>query len=296
MKLFVAFWLFCIGVMAQDLIEFDYEADIYYSNLSAFIDLDKDANITDGTTLSEVQIYKDLMQKTFHPNIFLVEASLHPMAYAGVWYRDHYPQKYEKANINDFNIIKALTAGWEEPYSLSFFLGRMMVFKRQNATHIGKNRAFIGYLFTIGNRSIKDNQEYHNRWINVEFKLKGTRELEEKDLDWSFRLGYRHNQNNDFTDTVYIGARRSSIDFTKPLWSLRYNSAFEALLECSAKDLAVTKAELLIEKKFPLSFSEKITFGLGIGYLYYSGKRYSGDLKEEGIDRHQLILRPNLKW
>jgi len=282
--------------MAQELIEFDYEADIYYSNVSAFIDLDKDANITDATNFSEVAIYNTLVQKTFQPNIFLVEASLHPMAYAGVWYRNNYPQKYEKSTINDFNIIKALTAGWEEPYSLSFFLGRMMVFKRQNATHIGKNRAFIGYLFTIGNRSIKDNQEYHNRWINVEFKLKGTRALENKDLDWSFRLGYRHNQNNDFTDTLYIGARRSSIDFNKPLWSLRYNSAFEALLEWSAKTFDITKGELILEKKWPLHWNEKVTFGLGLGYLYYSGKRYSGALKEEGIDKHQLILRPNLKW
>ncbi len=51
----------------------------------------------------------------------------------------------------------------------------------------------------------------------------------------------------------------------------------------------------MLEKKWPLSGSEKLSFGLGIGYLYNSGEKYSGSLKEEGIDNHQLILRPNFK-
>jgi hypothetical protein len=294
----VAFiFIFVISLFGENnQIDWDYELDIYYSNIYTYLNLDKDKNITDATNYSEAQIYTNLVKKTFKPNIFLIEASFHPMSWAGVWYRRHYPQKYENANIDNFNIVKALTAGWEEPYSISFFVGRMMIFKNKKSRHIGKNRAFIGYLLTIGNKSIKDNMDYNNKWINFEFKLKGTRELEDKDLDWSFRIGYRHNDNNDFVDTVYLGARRSSIDFNKSIWSLRYNSAFESMVEFSAKNFDLTKVELILEKKWPLKFTEKLTFGLGIGYLYYGGNRYEGDLKEEGIDNHQLILRPNLKW
>ena len=281
---------------AQDLIDYDYELDIYYSNVSAFIDLDRDHNVTDATNFSEIQIYSNLIQHTLSPNIFLVELSFHPMSWAGVWYRKNYPDKYEKSNINDFNIVKALTAGWEEPYSISFFMGRMMVFRNAKSRHIGKNRAYIGYLLTLGNKSIKDNLSYNDNWANFEFKLKGTRELENKDLDWSFRFGYRHHQNTNFVNTVYLGARRSSIDYKKSIWSLRYNSAFETLIELSTKTYDLTKAELILEKKWPMTFPTKMTFGLGIGYLYYGGNRYTGELKEEGVDTHQLILRPNLKW
>ena len=286
--------LFCITLFAENIVEYDYELDIYYSNISAYLDLDRDHNITDATNFSETEIYSDLLSKTLSPNIFLVELSLHPMAWGGVWYRKQYPDKYEEANINNFNLVKALTAGWEEPYSVSFFVGRMMIFRNKQSRHIGANRAFIGYLLSLGNKSIKDNFSYHDNWANVEFKLKGTKQLKNRDLDWSFRLGYRHHSNNDFVDTVYIGARRSSLDFNKSIYSLRYNSAFETLLECSTKNMKITKGEFIVEKKFPMG--KKVAFGLGVGYLYYGGNRYQNELLDEGIDRHQLILRPNFSW
>lgn len=278
-------------------VEFDYELDAYYSNVSAFINLDRDTNITDGTRLTEKQIYTKLLHNTFSPNIFLIEASFHPMAWGGIWYRKNFPTKYTQATINDFNIIKAITAGWEEPYSLSFFIGNMLVFKRRNADHIGKNRAYMGLLCTLGNRTIKDNLQYNDNWVNIEYKLKGTRELIGKDLDWSFRAGYRYHKSNDFTNTLYLGARRSSINFSKSLWSICYNSAFDTLIEVDDKLFTLTKAQILLEKKWPIyRWGEHVTLGLGIGYLYYGKHRYSDRLQKEGYNAHQLILRPNLKW
>ncbi len=276
-------------------VSFDYELDAYYSNVSAFLSLNPDRNITDATGFSETQIYSHLLKKSLSPNIFLIEASFHPMAWGGVWYRKHYPQKYTKTSINDFNIVKALSAGWEEPYSLSFFIGRMLLFRKKESSHIGKNRAYMGVLLSIGDKSIKDNLSYTDHWYNIEYKLKGTRDLLKKDLDWSFRTGYRHHTKKEFVNTLYIGARRSSIDYDKPLCSLRYNSAFDVMIECDDIYFNLTKAQLLLEKKWPLK-RYNTTFGMGIGYLYYSGSRYRGDLKEEGVDKHQLILRPNLTW
>lgn len=297
MKFIVFFLLVPIVCLADSPVEFDYELDLYYSNVSAFIDLDRDKNITDGTDMSEKQIYSQLLKNSLSPNIFLTELSFHPMSWGGVWYRKHYPERYTKASIDNFNIIKALTAGWEEPYSISFFVGRMLVFKQKHAHHIGKNRAYMGLLVTLGNKTIKDNKAYEDNWINVEYKLKGTRELERKDLDWSFRIGYRYHNSDDFANNLYIGARRSSIDFYKSIWSLIYNSAFDTLLEVDDKRFSLTKAQIILEKKWPLTaWGKNVTFGLGIGYLYYGKYRYSQALQKEGYDEHQLIFRPNLKW
>ncbi|SFV50670.1 hypothetical protein MNB_SM-7-1145 [hydrothermal vent metagenome] len=296
MKRVLFLLFFNIALFAKTPVEFDYELDAYYSNVSAFLNLQKDDNITDGTHLSEYQIYKGLLQNSLSPNIFLLEASLHPMALGGIYFRKNDPYGYKKSSIRDFNIIKGMTSGWEEPYSISFFLGRMMVFKREDASHIGKNRAYSGLLLTYGDKSIKDNIEHKDDWVNIEIKLKGTRELKDKDLDWSFRLGYRHHTNQNFVDTLYLGARRSSVDFCKPKLSLIYNSAFEALLEVAKNDFKVTKGEFIIEKKWPSKFFINITYGLGIGYLYYGGNRYRDDLKDEGVDNHQLIIRPNIRW
>ena len=287
-------------LFAEDMVEYDYEVDAYYSNVSAFIDLDKDHDITDASSQSELDLYSNLMLNSLNPNIFLVEAAVHPMSIFGLYFRKTNEDLYTDTTLQNFSLVKALTAGFEEPYSLSFFFGRMMVFKNTNDKfdnqRVGKNRAYIGYLVSIGDHTIKDNLVYFNRWINFEYKLKGTREKQDRDLDWSFRVGYKANSNEDFVDSVYIGARRSSIDYKKSVWSRLYNSAFSAMIEASATTGSIINTELTVEKKFPISWIEKVSFGVEVGYLYTSDEKYRGVLKDDGVNNHQLILRPNLKF
>jgi hypothetical protein len=226
----------------------------------------------------------------------LFEASVHPVSIAGLYFRQNHEDIYDEARIEEMNVVKVLTAGYEEPYSLSFFIGRMMVFKNAKNNRVGKNRAYMGYLLTLGDYTIKDNQAHYDKWVNVEFKLKGTREKENSDLDWSFRVGAKIHDNPNFADTIFIGARRSSINYNRGVWSLSYNNAFSTLLAVSADTFELTDAEIILEKKWPIKSSRKISFGLGLGYLYNSGQKYRGELSDEGINNHQLIFRPNLKF
>ena len=283
------------SLFGQDLVEFDYEVDAYYSNVSAFIDLDRDANITDGSKMTELELYKSLFFDSFSPNIFLMEISVHPMGIAGLYFRDANEDLYTKVKVQDFNIIKALTAGFAEPYSFSFFLGHMMVFSKKNSTRPGNNRAYTGILFTVGDKIIKDNKSYDDGWLNIEFKLKGTRDKVNADLDWSFRVGSRVHQNGNFTDSLYIGARRKSIDYDKSIFSLIYNSAFSSMIAISADTFNIIEGELIVDKVYPTSV-EGLSLSFGVGYLFTSDEKYLGALKDEGVDNHQLIFRPNFKY
>jgi len=284
------------SLFADDLISYDYEVDAYYSNLIMFIDLDRENNVTDALKYSEEDIYTDLVKNTFNPNIFLFETSIHPMSLFGLYFRDHHESTYERSKRNDFNPVKVITAGFEEPYSFSFFLGRMMVFKNEKDSHIGSNRAYTGFRVSVSDYSIKDNIAHYDKWYNVEFSIKGTRKTDERDLDWSFRVGTKIHQNPYFSNSIYIGAKRSSIDYKKNEYSFIYNTAFSTMLAINSDTLKLAEAEFIVEKKWPLSLRHKISFGLSLGYLYNTGEKYKGELKEEGIDRHQLILRPNFKW
>jgi len=284
------------NLLGEDLIDFDYEVDAYYSNLIMFIDIDRDNNVTDALNYSEEDIYTDLVLNTFKPNILSLEVSIHPMSLFGLYFRDHHEGIYEKSKRNDLNLVKVITAGFEEPYSFSFFLGRMMVFKNEKDSHIGRNRAYTGFRVSVGDYSIKDNIAHYDKWYNVEFMIKGTRNTDEVDLDWSFRAGTKIHQNPYFSNTIFIGAKRSSIDYKKNGYSFIYNTAFSTMLAINPDTFKLAEAELIVEKKWPLSLSHKISFGLSLGYLYNTGEKYKGELKEEGIDRHQLILRPNFKW
>lgn len=281
---------------AERSLEYDYELDAYYSNISLFIDLEPEQEIYNAIDMSEVDIYKRLLMKSFSINIILFEASLHPMSLIGLGFRSNNERLYNSATLQSTNLIKAATAGYEEPYSLSFFIGRMMIFQNNPEDRVGKNRAYMGYLTSVGDYSIKDNRAYKNRWINFEYKLKGTRKKEDADLDWSFRVGTKLNSNRDFANSIYIGARRSSIDYKKSALSLLYNSAFSTMLGVNASNYELSEAELTIEKKWPLRWAEKMSFGLALGYLYNSGQKYSGALRDEGVNNHQLIFRPNLTW
>jgi hypothetical protein len=292
--LFLLITLFFL-LHAEKNIDFDYEADIYYSNASLFWKF-PDENITDASEYSEVELYTDLAKKIFSSNIFLVEIAAHPMPIAGLIYRNSNEEPYTKDKIQNFNPVKTLTAGFEEPYSISFFVGRMMVFAKERKGHIGKNRAYMGYLLTFGDYSIKDNRAYYNRWSNFEVKLKGTRELEKDNLDWSFRVGARFNENRDFTDSYYFGLRRNRIDFEQSFLSWFYNSAFEIMTSFSANNLELMENQIMLEKIWPASSKKHIAFGLGIGYLYTSGAKYNGLLADQGIDNHQIIIRPNIKF
>ena len=296
LRFFILFLFSYVTLSAEHLVEYDYELDAYYSNASVFIDLDPNHEITDATNYSEVDIYKDLLLNTFSPNIMLFEASIHPISIAGLYFRQNHEDIYDEARIEEMNLVKVLTAGYEEPYSLSFFIGRMMVFKNAKNNRVGKNRAYMGYLVTIGEYTIKDNQAHYDRWVNFELKLKGTREKKNSDLDWSFRIGAKVHDNPSFADTIFIGARRSSINYNRSVWSFSYNNAFSTLLAVSADTFELTDAEIILEKKWPIKSSRKISFGLGLGYLYNSGQKYRGDLRDEGINNHQLIFRPNLKF
>jgi len=295
-KLFILLISLYVSLSAEHLVEYDYELDAYYSNASIFIDLDPTHEITDASNYSELDIYTDLLLNTFSPNIMLFEASVHPVSIAGLYFRQNHEDIYDEARIEEMNMVKVLTAGYEEPYSLSFFIGRMMVFKNAKNNRLGKNRAYMGYLVTIGDYTIKDNQAHYDKWVNVEFKLKGTREKENSDLDWSFRVGAKIHENSNFSDTIYIGARRSSINYNRDVWSLSYNNAFSTLFAVSADTFELTDAEIILEKKWPIKSSRKVSFGLGLGYLYNSGQKYRNELRDEGINNHQLVFRPNLKF
>ena len=288
--------LFFVNSNAENLVEYDYEIDAYYSNVSAFIDLEPDKEITNAINMSEREIYTHLFLNTFNPNIMLFEASVHPMGIAGLYFRSKHESLYNESSIDNFNMLKAVTAGYEEPYSFSFFIGRMMVFQNTKDDKIGKNRAYLGTLVTVGDYSIKDNVAHYDKWVNIEYKLKGTRIKEEADLDWSFRLGMKLHANRDFANTIYIGARRKSVDYKKTSLSFVYNSAFSTMLAVSEDTYRLTEGELILEKSWPIRWSEKLSFGLGIGYLFTSGEKYNGKLRDEGINNHQLILRPNITW
>ena len=295
-SLYLLFLFFTITLHADAAIEYDYELDLYYSNISMFIDIDSENNVTDASDFSEQQIYSHLFSNAFRPNIILLEASLNPMPIAGLYFRRQNEELYQKTNIGDFNLVRSLTAGFNEPYALSLFLGRMMVFNRAKKGHLGVNRAFIGTMLSASGHTIKENRAYKNKSLIIEFKLKGTRQYTRHTLDWSFRVGSKLHSYHDFTNTLYMGVRRSRVDFDKSMFSVFYNTAYSAFFSVSAQTFQLTETELTIAKKWPSRLFYKTVYSLEVGYLYNGDEKYRGKLRNEGTDNHVFIIRPSISF
>lgn len=275
---------------------FEYELNPYYSNADIFLSL-TNTPIPEAGERSELQIYRDLFLSSYIPRFLVLEASIYPMPLLGVVMKDRAPSLYESGKVgNDLNIWQAITEGFEEPWAVSLFLGNVMNFKRSGRPeHEGGNKGFMGYLFSVGNLHIKDNELINDYWQEVEWKVKGDRDYPLNRLSWSFRVGAKFHDNPDITDVYYISLKRSRLDFKAETHSILKNSAFEYTFLFTQEDMAPVQHTFFIEKKFPQK-SKKYAYTLALGVVYDKDRKYTGDLDDRDGDSYSLIIRPNIEF
>jgi hypothetical protein len=275
--------------------EFELDLDAYYSSVALIGSL-TDEPIPDVGEKGELEIYKDLFLSSYLPRFFLVEASINPMPCLGVAIKKNAKETYEDANVgDDINLIKAVTAGFEEPWALSFFLGDVVSFSKPGAKKEAWNKGFMGYLLSVGDYHIKDNELIRDNWFEVEWKIKGDREYPSQKLNWSFRVGGKFHNNSDITDVLYASIRRSRLDYKASAISIWKNSGIEYTFDVDTRDFRFVRHYLAVDKKWPFK-DRKFAISLAIGFIWESDKRYKGSLRDEGIDNYQILIRPNLEF
>ncbi len=152
----------------------EYELDPYYTNAGIIINL-TDKPVPDVGEKPEFEIYKDLLFSSYVPRYLIVEAAVFPMPVAGVAVKSNASGVYRGARISDnFNLVKAVTAGFEEPYALSFFMGDVVSFTSPGEKHRSGNFGYMGYLVSIGNYHIKDNELVKDTSVEIEWKIRAT--------------------------------------------------------------------------------------------------------------------------
>lgn len=280
-----------------NIIEFDTEWDAYYSNISWTFSL-TDKPIPNAKDKKELEIYYDLLKNSFPPRFIILELSANPMPLLGVYLKDQERSFYEKSTVNNnINMLKAITAGFEEPYALSIFIGNTVKFTEPGAEVSDGNRAYSGFLISFSDQHIKDNVLISDKSFELELKILGSRSLETQKLKWSYRVGMKLHENSEVTDSVYLGFRRSRLDFKTRALSILNNSAVEYTSIFAKDGYGVIGHELYFEKKFPVTlWGQKVGLNFGLGYIYQGDGKYSGSLQDEGIDTDQLIIRPNIEF
>ncbi len=281
---------------------YEVELDPYYSAVGMYNSL-TGKPIPHLEVKNELEIYRELITKFYQPRTLILEASLNPLPYAGTLLKKNARSFYDDMQWgSNFNAVQAVTAGFEEPWALSLFLGNVVSFDTINKSFQGKRNGYSGMLLSYGNYHIKDNVLVKDDWLELEGKLKGEQILADRSLRWSFRGGMKFHGNRYIADAFYVGFRRSRTDFkengTDNFWL--HNSGFEYVSDFSQKKLEPIRHYLVVDKKFPAKNS-RIAFTLGLGFVWTADKKYSGPLSSSAAgtrtpNSFQFILRPNLEF
>ncbi len=273
-----------------------FEPDAYYTDLDLIIALTR-SPIPHLGEQTESEIYGTLLSRAaVLPQFLVLEASVNPMPYLGTFIREHNGSAYDNAQISgSFNWLKALTAGFEEPYAFSVFAGNVANFSIPGSKDT-KGLGYSGYLFSVGNYHIKDNVLIQDEWREYEWKIKGDLKSPVKKLSWSFRAGAKLHGNPYITDILYVSVRRSRLDYKPEGSSLFNNSGFEYTYDMDRRSLSPIRHYFYVDKKWPFE-NKKMAFSLALGFVWESAKKYSGPLAE-GREKNdfQFIIRPNIEF
>ena len=260
----------------------------YYSSIGLYVPISDDP-FPDGGRLEESEVYKQLFERSWRPNVVAFEASVYPMPVLGVWLRKDHPTFYDIAP----SVVQAVTAGFQEPWAVSAFFGSQMKFTRPGETERGTNRGYMGYLVSAGTKHIKSNVLIADDWLELEWKLKGERMFNQERLNWSFRAGGRYNSNRDIADTLHLGLRRSNLDFRMPFLSWLDNSRVDLLTEVAVDGLTLLRQEVIFGKKYPME-SRKVAWEFDFGVIYERASKYSGELTPLAKTSLTLVFRPSI--
>ena len=270
----------------QPKVEVITEYGAYYSSVGLYIPIGDD--LPDGGKLDEQDVYTQLFQRSYRPNVIALEASVYPMPILGTWLRKEHASFYDIAP----SVVQAVTAGFQEPWAVSAFFGSQMKFTRPEEGERGSNRGYVGYLLSAGTKHIKSNVMIDDDWIELEAKMKGERIFREDRLEWSFRLGAKYNANRNIADTIYLGLRRSNLDFKSPFLSFLDNSRIDLFTEFGT-DGQLLRQEVIFGKKYPLE-SRRMAWELDFGVIYERAAKYSGELAPLAKNSLTVVFRPNL--
>lgn len=287
--------------------ELDYGLDAYYTYGGVIINF-TDKPMENLGEESELKIYKHLLFSPFKlPRYAVVEASVNPMPVAGVVIRQEANELYQRGQVGgeSFNLIRAATRGFQEPYAVSLFLGNVMRYRplARNAEERQKNQqsgyqssiGYTGYLISYGSHHIKDNEIFNDHWVELEWKIKGDQLFTLQKLQWDYKIGVKLHNNSDISDVAFIGIKRNRLDYTSDAWDFMTNSGFEFRLDFKISTLKPVRSYFEVNKKWPVK--KATAFTLALGFTWESDSLYSGPLDNYPGGQHfQVLLRPNIEF
>lgn len=279
-------------------IEMMWEFDPYYSDVAVNVPLTSKPIPTIRST-NEAVIYSRLIQGSFIPRYMLLEASVYPMPLLGVYLKENQQNLYEQGRVGhtSINIIESATAGFQEPWAISAFFGNIAKIVRPGEKRNGSSSGYTGYLLSTGAKHIKSNMLIDDKWLEVEWKIKGKVDYPGEKISWSFRVGAKFHEHMNIPDVMYVNLFRSNLNAKSNYLEWINNSTMDVKWQFTEGDFQLVRQEYVIGKKFPhWAIGKDYTPTLDIGVIWSAPAEYSGILRTTNENVLTLVFRPSIQF
>ncbi len=278
------------------------KSELVFEATAKYTDVDFNVPLTDKpipviTSDNEAEIYSKLVEGSLIPRYMVLEASVYPLASLGTFVKSHSPGLYQQGAIGNtgINLFESAAPDFQEPWAVSAFFGNVAKLDRPQEQRSGNNYGYTGYLFSAGNKQIKDNTLISDDWYEFEWKIKGQIDYPDEKLSWSFRAGARFNTNKDVNDVTYVALHRSNLDIRYPFLEWLENANYEMRMYFLQHGGELVRMELIAGKKIPMP-SLGYAPTLDIGFVWTSPDEYSGPLRDIRSNVTTLIFRPSIEF
>ena len=269
----------------------DYNLDPYYSHLAINYDRSQ-ADILPSEAESDLYLY--LLKNFYKIRSFRVEGSLNILPILGSTLKKDENEFYEKSSYGEFNLIKAITEGFPEPYAISFFMGEKVFLGNENEGITGFGLG--GFLASFGTHHIVNNETFEDNWVELEIKLKGGAITPYGKITYSYRGGMKLHSEKEIRDTMYFGIKRSHSDNRVKHWSLFKNTEIDFRGDLAIDNFEITRMMAVVGKKYP-SEDKKRIYSLDLGFIWVRGQGYTGSIAETlGEPGFSVLVRPNVTF
>jgi hypothetical protein len=268
----------------------------YRSYASLFLDLTRKDEFLIWHE-NEVQLYRDLVRRSFQRDYLVVEATGYSVAALSAWMEAEQNARYRQFDIgSEFNLLRSLGAGYQEPWSMSVFLGQLLTYwstDDQDELFIAA-RGAAGLVATGGLHQLFDNSVVEGPWTRLEWKVKGQGSEGPRERYWDLKVGHRWYGLSQIPNTLTLTLERGRTDRMRFKWNPEQNNVTLLQLQLPTTELRSGLSRVLFEytKFVPV---RGILVGLKVGFLYENRKPYDATKESFAIDKEktwELVIQP----
>ena len=262
---------------------------VYRSYHTMYVDLDPtpEINLWDE---NEFRLYRQLMIRSLKPGFITFEMTGYPLASLSAWMEEEQGEFFSSLTFGeDFNILRSLGAGVQEPWSMSLFIGQLADFlevtEKEEVVRAASGAS--GLVITGGLYQLFDNCFVPSNWFRLEWKLKGGGERGSKKQEWDIKAGYRNYGLPDISNAISFVFSRLRADRSDTNWGLTKNSLLMVDLQVPVSEFDSGFSRILVSYGKIIPFKGKFV-GLKIGFGYENRRKYDGETKEFRSEKEEL--------